>query len=166
MFTHRSLGTSCNDETSRARSKLKLLPFVTWAYFIFQIYTQFVFFFHFFNLYFHMSTMQQEIYCRWFSLIEKFKEAWSECACYKCLVTVSGMTGQAVELPADVGHGPTQPPCWVLPAHTVEVLILDTFFQRLQLRRWISISYTIIKCNWLDQSQMDATNKGVWCWAF
>ena len=56
--------------------------------------------------------------------------------------------------------------------NTVEVLILDTFCLRLQLCRWILISYIIIKCNWLDwlgsphSSHMDATDKGVWCWAF
>ena len=36
---------------------------------------------------------------------------------------------------------------------TVEVLIFDIFFQRLQLCKWILISYIIVKCNWLDSGQ-------------
>ena len=87
---------------------------------------------------------------------------WVECACYNCLVAVSYFTGQAVELSASVGMGPISllAECSLFTGlhnfgkkshkNTVEVLILDTLFQKLQLCRWISIFYIIIKCTWLD----------------
>ena len=51
-------------------------------------------------------------------------------------------------------------------SHTniVEVLkffrYIFTFFQRLQLCRWILISYIIIKCNWLDSGQSPLISYG------